>query len=114
MIKDLDTPVLDLDGEQVIDRVKGVDRPATVKNFIVNALALVNSEQVTGEEKMKRYKLAMRLNEGGEQEFTPEDLVLIKSVVATMYSPLIVGQVYDWADNDYAEVIQDGRRDSGH
>lgn len=99
MTKDLDIPVFDLDGERVIDRVKGEDRPATIKHFVVNALALVNGEQVSGDEKMQRYKLAMRLREGGEQAFTPEELSLIKSVVAVMYSPLIVGQVYEWADS---------------
>jgi hypothetical protein len=99
MIKDLDIPVCDLDGEQVVDRIKGVDRPATIRNVVVNALALVNGEQVTGEEKMKRYKLAIRLNDGGKQDFTPEELSLIKSVIGVMYSPLIVGQVYDWADS---------------
>jgi len=99
MTKNLDIPVHDLDGEQAIDRVRGVDRPATVKHFIVNALALVNGEQVSGEEKMRRYKLAMRLNEGGEQDLTPEDLSLIKSVIGVMYAPLIVGQIYDWADS---------------
>jgi hypothetical protein len=98
MTKDLDIPVHDLDGEQVVDRIRGEDRPATIKNFVVNALALVNGEQVTGEEKMRRYKLAMRINEGGKQEFTPEELALIKSVIGVMYSPLIVGQVYEWAD----------------
>jgi|SRR5215467_9958267 len=99
MLKDLDTPVIDLDGEQVIDRVKGENRPATIKNFVVNALALVNGENISGEAKMLRYKLAMRLNDGGKQEFTSEELVLIKSVVGVMYSPLIVGQIYEWADS---------------
>jgi hypothetical protein len=99
MTKDLDIPVLDLEGEQVIDRVKGVDRPATIKNFIVNALALVNGEQIPGDEKMQRYKLAKRLNDGGQQEFTAEEISVIKNVVGVMYSPLIVGQVYEWADS---------------
>jgi hypothetical protein len=99
MTKDLDIPVFDLEGEQVIDRVRGEDRPATIRNFVVNALALVNGEQASGEEKMRRYKLAMRLNEGGTQEFTPEELSLIKSVIGVMYSPLIVGQIYEWADS---------------
>jgi hypothetical protein len=99
MTKNLDISVYDLDGEPVVDRIKGMDRPATIKHFVVNALALVNGEQVSGEEKMKRYKLAMRLNEGGKQEFTPEELALIKSVIGVMYSPLIVGQVYEWADS---------------
>ena len=98
MTKDLDIPVYDLEGEQVIDRIRGEDRPATIKNFVVNALALVNGEQMSGEEKMQRYKLAMRLKEGGQQSFTPEEILLIKSVVAVMYPPVIVGQVYEWCD----------------
>lgn len=111
MTKDLDVPMLDMDGEQVTDRVKGVDRPATIKNFIVNSLALLNGEQISGEEKMIRYKLAMRLNEGGEQELTPEELVLIKKTVGTMYAPLIVGQVFTWADSDRGK--QNGQTDEG-
>lgn len=97
MTKNLDTPVLDMEGEPLRESHKGAIRETTVKNYITNALAMANGEQVSGEEKVTRYKLAMRLIEGGEQELSPEELSLIKRVV-NMYPPLILGQVYAWAD----------------
>jgi len=100
MLKDLDAPLIDTDDKPLMDKTpEGVDRPATVRSFAVNALALLNKEQITGEEKMNRYKLAMKLKKGGKKDMKPEELSLIKKTVGDMYPPLVVGQIWEWADS---------------
>lgn len=94
---------MDMDDRPLIERVNGEDREATVRGFVVNALALASGEQMSGEEKMHRYELAMRLRKGGIQEISSEEVALIKKVVGTLYAPLIVGQVFQWAENKYHE-----------
>jgi hypothetical protein len=98
MKKNLDTPVLDLDGMQMIERVRDQNRVATVRHYIINALAFGNGQPLTGEEKIGRYKLAMRLHECTEYDFVSEELSLIKRAVEPVYPALIVGRVFDWAD----------------
>src|SRR5262245_14105775 len=98
MLKNVDAPIYDLEGEPMQERIGNGTREARVRNFVVNALGMGNGEQLTGEEKIMRYRLGIRLADGGEQELSPEDLSTLKRAVATVYPPLIVGRIYDWAD----------------
>ena len=88
-LKNLDKTLLKTEDEKVF----------TIKEAVTQALIIAKEEgKVDGEASYKRYKLANKLFAGGEQELTPEELVLIKRMVALVYSPLVIGQVYDWAD----------------
>src|SRR5262245_46558353 len=98
MKKNVDIPILDLDGDAIREMHKGRERQCTVRTYAVNALALGNGHESTGEDKITRYRLAMRLHEGGECELSAEECALIKSAVGALYPPLIVGQIHQWAD----------------
>ena len=99
MPKNVDVVLHDLNGKPIPEDASDGSKPATIRFVAVNALlATVPNEAPTGDEKAKRYTLALSLNKGGEHEFTPEDLSLIKRLVGQVYGPLIVGQVYEWAN----------------
>lgn len=98
MLRNVDTPIINLDGSAALDD-KG--QPILVRHAAVNALLSENPQKPTpGVEKAKRYQLALRFQGGGTQEFTPEELSLVKEWAGDAYGPLVVGQVYTWADTD--------------
>lgn len=98
MLRNLDTPIMNLDGSAALDE-KG--QPILIRHVAVNALLSENPQKPTpGVEKAKRYQLALRFQGGGTQEFTPEELSSVKEWVGDTYSPLVVGQVYTWANTD--------------
>lgn len=86
---DFSTPITNLDGS-------ALGEGATVGAMCVNALltSYPGDEQATGEEKVRRFKLAERAYGAGETEITPEDATFIRSFIAKGYGPLVVGQVF--------------------
>ena len=44
-------------------------------------------------DKVRRFKLALKTDDGGEQAFSAEDVVLIKHLIGKTYGTLIVGRV---------------------
>ncbi len=67
----------------------------TLGAICVQALLMTfPDEQVTGEEKFRRYQLAERLSTGGEVEVTAEEVALLKNLAGKGYVPLMVGAVW--------------------
>jgi len=66
----------------------------------INALMGVYEDEknLSGEDKVKRYDMAIKIQSMSKVDFTPEDLSLIRKLVAKAYSPLIVGQVWKLLD----------------
>lgn len=59
-------------------------------------------ETPTGEEKLKRFALGMKVCKGGSYDITAEDRVLLKQLIGKTFSPLVVGSalsVLDPSDN---------------
>ena len=85
-IQGLDAKDLDVEGE-----------PLMLASVIVNAMMASpeRGDQDTGEQKLKRYRLGMKVLDGGMVEISNEDAVLINARVGQFYGPLVVGQVYD-------------------
>ena len=70
-------------------------KPATLRFVSVNALLNPASEQIAGEEKVKRFDLAMQIHKSnGSIELTVENVSLVKKLVGEQYTPLIVGQAW--------------------
>lgn len=88
-----DQILVDLSEKDLIDSEKKV---LTLKKVATDALLAANPNEqgVSGEDKAKRYELAVRLVKGGEQEISVEEAVLLKELIGKAYSPIVVGQVY--------------------
>lgn len=82
--------------KQIVDIVTGVPvADFNIGKAIVQALTATNpNEQASGQEKFDRYKLALRVTDGDDCEFSVEELALIKKCVGVAYGPGVVGPVY--------------------
>ena len=94
MRKNFDGNILDLDGKEMKETKPGSmeQTPISVKTICVNAI-LSNDEKRPGEEQIKRYQLAKRINKGGDVEVTAEEIALIKKAVAANFPPIVTGFV---------------------
>ncbi|MDI1227387.1 MAG: hypothetical protein PSY14_06870 [bacterium] len=71
-------------------------KPLTAGTIIVDVLsANYVDEKIDGSQKVDRYKLAVRINEGGPQPLSPKEIVLIQQLLAKTMGPLIVGPLYE-------------------
>ena len=96
MLKNIDQKLLTLDGLPASDGQKEV----SIKDVILDCLmdATLMPSDATGEQKLEQYLLAVRCKNGGEIEFTVEELSLLKKLAGKKYAPLVVGQFYQFCD----------------
>lgn len=80
------------DNNDIVDDGK----PVTLARISMNALmALFNDENMlTGEDKVKRYQLALKINKDPCADLNVEELALIKKLIGKMYGTLIVGSAF--------------------
>lgn len=84
-----------MNGETLMDNDgKGNAVEAILKTAIVNAL-LSPVQQETGIDKVKKYELAKRIYESDEIDLKAEEITLIKNRIGELFSPIIVGQVFE-------------------
>jgi hypothetical protein len=90
---DFNRGLIDLEGE-VIKNAKG--ESATLKGVTIDALlvAYQDEQNLSGEDKVKRFALASKINKGTD-EVTVEEISLIKKLIGKAYSALVVGQAWD-------------------
>ena len=71
-----------------------VEIPATLKWAAIEALLATNpKDELSGEEKGRRYELAIRVQEASTPVDLPvEDVALLKKLCDKHFAPLIVGQ----------------------
>lgn len=87
--------IMGVDKKAVEDEDK---KPLILKKVCVNALlGNVPNENISGEEKYKRYKLFRRIDESvdGFAEVSAEEITLLKTLIGKFYLPLVVGRAYD-------------------
>lgn len=92
-----------LGGDTVPDGDKG--GVLTLRTIAENALlGTFQDDTATGEEKLKRWKLAQSIHsvEVGTLNVTSEDVVLIKRLIAKAYATMIVGQAYEMLEGESA------------
>lgn len=90
--------IFNIDGKPVpLDR----DNDLTLGAIACNALSMNNDAKLSSDEKLKRFKLALRLHgEALPVEITSDEAALIKKVVNENYpSPMMVGQVFHMIEN---------------
>lgn len=96
MKKNFDTPLLDI--------INGVPiQTGGVPHLLTRAIAeaLLNplrDEDATGPKKAERFALAVKVLAGGEQDYSAEELTLIKDRVGVACTALAVGQIYAAVD----------------
>lgn len=105
MAIDFNAKFKDLDGNEVKDRQVGLDGKltesvATLGRVAANALlAMTDADKdMTGEIKVKRYDLAMRVIKGAAVSLKAEEIADIKAAIGKHYGPLIVGQAWRMLD----------------
>ena len=81
---------------QVCGQVVGENEPLTVRVAAVRSLSanFRDEQDLAGEEKVKRFHLALKLTDEDEPDLKAEDIVLIKKVVGKMYGPVVVGRMW--------------------
>lgn len=80
------------------EKVGGVDTNLILKDVVMSSLlGMVHNEQLSGEEKYKRYKLFKRIDESESLilDFTEEEVVKFKDLIGRFYTPLVVGRAID-------------------
>jgi hypothetical protein len=84
-----------IDFETKLKQIDGTELDGTVRELAVQALLATypNEGEIGGDEKEKRYLLAVAIN-GGHNEITPEQASLLKRLIGIAYQPLFVGQAY--------------------
>jgi len=85
-----------LDGPGPMPGEKDERNPLVLKAVVCNALMSMDPQaKMSGEEKVKRYDLAMRVVKGdagdADEEFKVEEIALMKKVIGESYGPAIVG-----------------------
>lgn len=88
---DFTKKLTNLNGEVLTDATSKKD--ITLSFICVEAL-LATEKDVTGDEKMKRYKLAIDIFEGKKEGLSAEEIVLLKELIGKYFTVLIVGQVF--------------------
>lgn len=105
MKRDFSVNILDLNGKEITEQAQ-VDgqvivRPISARSVVVNALLARNrNEELSGEEQIRRYKLAKRINAGGMVTIDAAEVTLIKKQVAANYTPMAVGFIDELLETD--------------
>lgn len=72
----------------------------TVRSTLCNALlaSFPDEQNTSGPEKLKRWKLAQAIYVQDEIELKAEEIVLLKSLVAKAFAPIVCGQLLEILD----------------
>lgn len=86
--------IKDLDGNPVMSEG---GTPTTLKAPACGALtaSFRDEPELSAEDKLKRYRLALKASEGGTQDWAVEDVAELKRMIGKAYPPLIVGRCFD-------------------
>lgn len=95
------------DIRQKVEAVTGqVDmaKAATLGYLAIEALlAVYPGEDMTGDDKVKRFRLASLLADGGIVTLETEQVAELKRLIGKAFAPLLVGRAYDIIENGQAE-----------
>jgi len=83
--------------KEIVENGKVVELKALfqLKDVCVNALMTNTEEKIEGQEKMRRYLLATKIQKANELDLKSEEIVLLKKVIGEMYGVLVVGQSFE-------------------
>jgi len=81
--------------------LKEGDTEITLGKLACNALltAYQGEENLAGDEKARRYKLALEIVKSDELDLPVEDVALIKQLIGKNPMPLVVGQAFEMLES---------------
>lgn len=90
---DFSTAIRDLNGKPIQEG----ETIITLGSVCSNALLALHPDEQTlpGEVKVRRFQLAVKIYNGGEQDVSVEELSILKTMVGKHYLPIVVGRVYE-------------------
>lgn len=71
----------------------------TLRSVCINALLTQTESNLPGEDKARRYKLALQIANEDTADLPPKDVALVQELVGKLYTPLVVGQVWKLLDS---------------
>jgi len=86
---DFSKKLTNLDGSKIKE---GINLKTVCQNALMGAYK--GEEALEGDEKARRYDIAIKLNSSNELDLRVEDVKTIKEVIGKAFGPLIVGQAY--------------------
>ena len=99
MALDFTQPITTLDGKPFKDP-SGQVSDITLAVIAENALLQAYSDEtnLSGEDKIKRYALARKIEDNKKVDLSAEEIALLKKLIAKSYNPLITGQSWHMLD----------------
>ncbi len=92
-----DTVLLDLKGNPIKDG--GNDDLTLSAACCASLLTGYPDEQgLSAKDKMRRYRVAQKISQGGEQDLSVEEIADVKMLISKFYAPMVVGPAYDILD----------------
>lgn len=106
MLIDFNTPILDMDDEQIMDDTKTPSIPTDLARLAVTSLMVPfpDEQNLSGDDKASRFLLALRIKQSTKDmlpiDVTPEEVSLIKKLIAKGFGPLPVGRAFAILNQD--------------
>jgi hypothetical protein len=93
---DFDTEIRDLANQPIMNGDKHLDLATIATNALLTPQA--TDQNMPPDEKIKRFRLAQRITNGGAVDIPLEDIVLLKDIIGKFYPPLVVGRAFELFD----------------
>jgi len=87
--------IKNLKGENLKDGKVDIELKAVCVNALLSETPEKEGGKVDGNEKMKRFLLAEKIEKAKELDLKAEEIAKIKAIVGGSFAPLIVGRVYN-------------------
>lgn len=98
MTVDFSRQITNLSGHPI--QIEG--QPVTLKYMAVTALLGPCADQVSGQERARRYEIAKRIH-ADQTVCAPDEIALIKALIGAIFVPLLVGPAYEILDAALAD-----------
>lgn len=108
---DVTKEIKDFEGNVLqVPTLNNQTKAATIRWACVNALMGIyqDEQNIAGEEKLKRYLLAQKVQKQKTPELASEEITLIKQLVGKNFGPPVVGPVFQVLEGKALHLVEDG------
>jgi hypothetical protein len=93
---DFDTIIRDLKGEPIKDSAG--DFTLSMASCSALLSPYPDEQDLDPKDKVRRYKLATKITDGGEVDLSVEEIADLKKLIGKAFPPLVVGRAYEILD----------------